>query len=151
MTRDSIEGLIPHAGAMCLLDRIVDWTPDRITLLTGTHRASDNPLRHHGRLRSIHLCEYGAQAMAVHGGLQAQAAGTAATPGLLVSLRDVVLATGFVDQVGGDLLVEAVRLQVTEAGWQYEFSVSSSEGELARGRAVVAMQSRPNDVVGRDP
>ncbi len=64
--------LIPHQGAMCLLDRVVEWDKDRVLLATATHRAADNPLRLDGRLRAVHLCEYGAQAMAVHGGLSAQ-------------------------------------------------------------------------------
>jgi predicted hotdog family 3-hydroxylacyl-ACP dehydratase len=73
-----LASLIPHQGAMCLLERIVDWNDTNIRLATTTHASPINPLRSNGRLRAIHLCEYGAQAMAVHGALKAQAAGTKA-------------------------------------------------------------------------
>ena len=72
--------LIPHQGAMCLLDDVVAWDDQRIHARSDSHRRDDNPLRSDGRLRAVHLCEYGAQAMAVHGGLVARAAGGVASP-----------------------------------------------------------------------
>src|SRR6478735_696742 len=116
--RDAIAALIPHQDAMCLLDRVVEWDKDRIVLATGTHRDTGNPLRLDGRLRAIHLCEYGAQAMAVHGGLSAQASGKAARPGFLVSLRDVKLHVDFIDELGGELRVSAQRLLESAGSWQ---------------------------------
>jgi predicted hotdog family 3-hydroxylacyl-ACP dehydratase len=135
--RDAIAALIPHQGAMCLLDRVVEWDKDHIVLATSTHRAADNPLRHDGRLRAIHLCEYGAQAMAVHGGLAAQADGGVAKPGFLVSLRDVKLNVDFVDQLGGELHVIARRLLESAASWQYSFEVRHASETLASGRAAI--------------
>ena len=41
--RDEILALIPHGGAMCLLDVLLNWDADHITCLS--HRAG-NPLRH---------------------------------------------------------------------------------------------------------
>src|SRR6478735_11080798 len=102
--------LIPHQGTMCLLDTVVAWDAERIHARTASHRRSDNPLRADDRLRSLHLCEYGAQAMAVHGGLLARAAGGRAAPGLLVSLRDVELTRAYVDDLTGELDVHAERL-----------------------------------------
>ena len=58
---------------MCLLERIVEWDDERIVLESDTHRSPSNPLRQDNRLRAVHLCEYGAQAMAVHGALQVAA------------------------------------------------------------------------------
>ena len=83
--------LIPHQGAMCLLDRVQSWDGERIHALSDSHTRLDNPLRSDGLLRAVHLCEYGAQAMAVHGALLAREQGGAAQPGLLVALRDVRL------------------------------------------------------------
>jgi len=136
---DRIEALIPHAGSMCLLERVVTWDEQRAVLATTTHRSPDNPLRSAGRLRCVHLCEYGAQAMAVHGGLLAATAGGRAPPGMLVSLRDVVLAADFIDELPGELRVAAVRLHGTPGSWQYEFSVTHGDRELARGRAAVML------------
>ena len=135
--REAIAALIPHQGAMCLLDRVVEWVKDHVVLATGTHRAIDNPLRLDGRLRAVHLCEYGAQAMAVHGGLSAQADGRAAQPGFLVSLRDVKLTVDFVDQLSGELLVTARRLLESAGSWQYSFEVTHDGATIATGRAAI--------------
>ncbi len=135
--RDAILALIPHQGAMCLLDRVVEWDRDRIVLATSTHRASDNPLRLDGRLRAVHLCEYGAQAMAVHGGLSAQADGKAARPGFLVSLRDVKLNVDFIDQLDGELLLSAQRLLESAGSWQYSFEATHAGETIATGRAAI--------------
>jgi predicted hotdog family 3-hydroxylacyl-ACP dehydratase len=135
--RDEIAALIPHQGAMCLLDRVVEWDKDRVVLATNTHQAPDNPLRLDGRLRAVHLCEYGAQAMAVHGGLSARAEGKTARPGFLVSLRDVRLHVDFVDQLEGELLVSAQRLLESAGSWQYTFEVTHAGETLATGRAAI--------------
>jgi predicted hotdog family 3-hydroxylacyl-ACP dehydratase len=126
---------------MCLLERVIEWSEDRIVLATSTHRSPANPLRLDGRLRAIHLCEYGAQAMAVHGGLCAQAKGGIAKPGLLVSLRDVQLHIDFIDQLEGELRVSAQRLLETSASWQYSFTVEHAAHILATGRAAVVARN----------
>jgi predicted hotdog family 3-hydroxylacyl-ACP dehydratase len=133
-----IAELIPHAGTMCLLERIVHWDDSSVTVATTTHRNPDHPLATPSGLRAIHLCEYGAQAMAVHGGLSAQARGERARPGLLVSLRDVALHCDFVDELACELLVEATRLHDSGAVWQYEFRVLHAGALLAHGRATVS-------------
>ena len=139
--RDAIAALIPHQGEMCLLDRVVEWDNGRIVLATSTHRSPSNPLRLDGRLRAIHLCEYGAQAMAVHGGLRAQAEGRTAQPGFLVSLRDVQLNIDFLDHLPGDLTVTAQRLLETPGSWQYAFTVEHGGDILATGRAAVVARN----------
>ena len=98
--RAELEALVPHAGAMCLWDEVVAWDAGRIALRAGGHRDPAHPLRSGGRLRALHLCEYGAQAMAVHGGLRARELGGVARPGLLVALRGVVLHVDRIDQIG---------------------------------------------------
>ena len=135
--RDEILSLIPHQGAMCLLDRVIEWDKDRILLATETHRAADNPLRLDGRLRAVHLCEYGAQAMAVHGGLSARADGKAPQPGFLVSLRDVKLNVDYVERFDGELHVSAQRLMESPGSWQYSFEVRHGAEVLASGRAAI--------------
>ncbi|KGO97540.1 phosphotransferase, partial [Lysobacter defluvii IMMIB APB-9 = DSM 18482] len=71
----AIEALVPHAGSMSLWDEVLDWSGERIVLRAWRHRDPAHPLRSNGRLHAVHLCEYGAQAMAVHGGLRASAGG----------------------------------------------------------------------------
>jgi predicted hotdog family 3-hydroxylacyl-ACP dehydratase len=126
---------------MCLLDRVIEWDEDRVVLATATHRSPSNPLRLDGRLRAIHLCEYGAQAMAVHGGLCAQAEGKTAKAGFLVSLRDVRLHLDYIDQLDGDLRVTAQRLMETSGSWQYAFTIAHAGTTLATGRAAVVARA----------
>ena len=47
-----IEQHIPHKGRMCLLDEVLSWDATRIRCRSSSHRARDNPLRAHGRLRA---------------------------------------------------------------------------------------------------
>jgi predicted hotdog family 3-hydroxylacyl-ACP dehydratase len=134
-----IAALLPHAGRMCLLERILQWDEAGVTLATSTHRDPANPLATTAGLRAIHLCEYGAQAMAVHGGLTAEAQRQRARPGLLVSLRDVELHCRHVQGFGGDIEVAAHRLQDSDTALQYTFRVSHQGTLLARGRATVSI------------
>jgi predicted hotdog family 3-hydroxylacyl-ACP dehydratase len=131
------EHLIPHRGAMSLLETVLDWDNERIHLSALSHSRADNPLRSDGLLRAVHLCEYGAQAMAVHGGLLAQREGKVATPGFLVSLRDVHLHVQRIDDLPGALDVRALKLLDGGASWQYEFRIEHRGKALVEGRAAV--------------
>jgi len=137
--RDEILSLIPHQGTMCLLDEVVAWDDKRLLCRTRSHARTDNPLRDDEGLRAVHLCEYGAQAMAVHGGLLAREHGGRARPGLLVSLRGVKLHAGRVDALGDVLEVEAEQLMASEDSWQYGFRILHQRQVLAEGRAAVMM------------
>jgi predicted hotdog family 3-hydroxylacyl-ACP dehydratase len=132
-TDRDIRDLVPHAGAMCLLERIVSADGDSVVCSTSTHRSAGNPLRHDGRLAALHLAEYGAQAMAVHGGLS----GAAARAGMLVAVRDLKLHVARLDDIQGDLRVEARRLVSNPGGLIYAFAVHAGERELATGRVSV--------------
>ena len=61
--------LIPHAGSMCLLDRVVAHSEHDIECTARSHTSPDHPLRRDGQLSALHLVEYAAQAMAAHGAL----------------------------------------------------------------------------------
>lgn len=137
--RGDILALVPHAGAMCLWDEVVAWDAARIELRAGNHRDPSHPLRSGGRLHALHLCEYGAQAMAVHGGLRAREAGGAARPGLLVALRGVVLHVDRIDGLAGPLEGSAEQLADSPASQQYAFRIRHAGTLLAEGRAAVML------------
>lgn len=141
--RAQIEALIPHAGAMCLLDRVIAWDATSIHARSASHRAATHPLRRDGRLHAIHLCEYGAQAMALHGGLLARSRHEVARPGLLVALRAVELAVDHIDDLAGDLDVHAECVALGAQAWQYTFRVSHAGAQLGSGRAMVALGALP--------
>ncbi|MGQ4660507.1 phosphotransferase [Lysobacter sp. F6437] len=138
--RADILALVPHQGAMCLWDEVIEWDADRIHLRAHNHRDPTHPLRSNDRLRAIHLCEYGAQAMAVHGGLRARTSGDAVKAGVLVALRDVQLHVARIDDLAGALECEAQVLAESEASQQYAFRIYHAGELLAEGRAAVMLQ-----------
>lgn len=138
--RDAILAMIPHQGAMCLWEAVTDWDDTRIRLRSAGHRDPAHPLRSDDRLRAVHLCEYGAQAMAVHGGLRGAAAGGAPKVGFLVALRDVRLHVARIDDLPGDLDGEAELLAESPASQQYAFRLFHAGTLLAEGRAAVMLQ-----------
>jgi len=140
LAREAIESLVPHAGAMCLWDEVLDWDDLSIRLRARNHRDIAHPLRSDGRLRAIHLCEYGAQAMAVHGGLLAQRGGRIAAPGMLVALRGVELHVARIDDLAGPIACEARLLAAGDASQQYAFRITHADALLAEGRAAVMLQ-----------
>ena len=128
---------------MCLLEEVLSWDDEQVVISTRTHLAPDHPLRRGGHLDPVHLCEYGAQAMAVHGGLLAHRQGGRARPGFLVSLREVWLAAGAVERCTSALVVTARRIHGDANGWQYGFAVHHESRPLATGRATVALLAAP--------
>jgi predicted hotdog family 3-hydroxylacyl-ACP dehydratase len=138
--RDAILAMIPHQSAMCLWDAVIDHDDTRIRLRSAGHRDPAHPLRSDDRLRAVHLCEYGAQAMAVHGGLRGAEAGGTPKVGFLVALRDVRLHVARIDDLPGDLEGEAELLADSPATQQYAFRILHDGTVLAEGRAAVMLQ-----------
>ena len=139
MTRPVAE-LVPHAGLMCLLERVIEWDDQSVVAATMSHRAPENPLLLDGQLHAVNLCEYGGQAMALHGGLLADRDGRRAPPGFLVSLRDVTLLPIDVHGLPDELIIRAQCLMADSTGWQYSFSVRHRDDLLAQGRAAISLQ-----------
>ena len=138
--RAGILALVPHQGAMCLWDEVVAWDAQSIRLRSTTHRDPHHPLRRAGRLHAVHLCEYGAQAMAVHGGVLAREQGVRAGAGFLVALRGVALHVARIDDLPGPLEGEAQAVMLGDTGQQYAFRIHHAGVLLAEGRAAVLLQ-----------
>jgi predicted hotdog family 3-hydroxylacyl-ACP dehydratase len=144
LNRSAIASRIPHQGEMCLLDRVVAWSPERIECEAASHRAPANPLRAHGRLGIACGIEYAAQAMAVHGALVGEAAGHAAAApraGYLASVRSVSLNARRLDDVAGNLTVRAERLMGDDNNIVYGFEVTDGPRVLLSGRATVVLDA----------
>jgi predicted hotdog family 3-hydroxylacyl-ACP dehydratase len=137
--RIDIATLVPHQGAMCLWQEVDEHDADRVLVRTASHRDPANPLRSDGRLRALHLCEYGAQAMAVHGGLLGRETGVAVRAGMLVALRGVVLHVARIDDLPGELEGEATLLANGADSQQYAFRITHAGTLLAEGRAAVML------------
>lgn len=140
LDQTQIQTLIPHSGAMCLLEAVTAWDEDGIVCVTQTHRDPANPLRRRGRLTALHACEYGAQAAAIHGGLRTQAAEQSAPAGYLAALRDVRWFAEDLAAVDAPLEVTA-RLLLGDAGHCiYAVAVSAAGQVLAEARITIAPQ-----------
>jgi len=138
--RDAILTLVPHQGAMCLWDEVVGWDAAHVRLRSCSHADPGNPLRSGGILRALHLCEYGAQAMAVHGGLLSQGTGEPPKAGMLVALRGVELHLARVDDLPGALEGEAELIATGAGSQQYAFRIHHADRLLAEGRVAVMLQ-----------
>ncbi len=149
---DAIAALIPHSGAMCLLDRLCAWDPQRITCRATNHRDAAHPLRSASGLLAPVAIEYAAQAMALHGALIGQAAGTSATPGYLASARSVQLQVlrlddlplqGDADARGepDELHIEATRQAGDARQILYAFRITHQGRPVAEGRAAVVLNT----------
>jgi predicted hotdog family 3-hydroxylacyl-ACP dehydratase len=137
LERDDWAHLLPHAGGMCLLDAVEHWDAATIHASSGGHARADHPLRGEDGLHAVHLAEYGAQAMALHGALLDRATGCEAVrPGMLVSLRDVRFEVEWVEG-DGRLDVHAERVYGSVAGAQYVFRVERGAVVLVSGRVAV--------------
>lgn len=134
---------IPHQGAMCLLDRVLDWDAEHIRCAASSHRLADNPLRAANRLGAANGIEYAAQAMAVHGALLASQTGDATPPkaGYLTSVRTVQLHVNRLDTIASELTVCAQRLMGDENNILYAFSVLAGAQPLLEGRASVMLNA----------
>ncbi|MGI9113894.1 MAG: hypothetical protein DLM52_03865 [Chthoniobacterales bacterium] len=144
-----IRTLIPHAGSMCLLDHVLEWNEQSIVCVSQTHRDPANPLRRAGRLSAIHAFEYGAQAVAIHGGLRARASGALAPPGYLAALRDATLHTSQLNAFPSALQVQAEQLFADRANSVYQCSIFAGDTLLAHGRVTIIL--RDTGKVGRRP
>jgi predicted hotdog family 3-hydroxylacyl-ACP dehydratase len=137
LNREWIAAHLPHGGAMCLLDEVLEWSATEIACRSDSHRAPGNPLRAHGRLGAAAAIEYAAQAMALHGSLT-QGVAARPRPGLLASTRGVRMHVERLDESVGSLVVRARYVHGDAAMVLYEFTVSDAERELVTGRAAIA-------------
>lgn len=129
--------LIPHHGTMCLLETVEWWDDTSILCTTSSHRDTTNPLRRHNQLEAICGLEYAAQAMAVHVGLHEQGKERQLAVGYLGAVKNLILRASRLDDVKGDLTVQATRLVGDAGGFIYTFRVWSERQELLEGRASI--------------
>lgn len=136
-----IAARVPHAGTMCLLESLLDWSAEHVRCRATSHADPANPLRSAGGLLSPCAIEYASQAMALHGSLAA-APGTPPVPGFLAAARSVRLHVPRLDDVAGALVVTATRLAGEGAQALYRFALTDEAGRpLVDGRATVVLNT----------
>ena len=140
LSRQALCDLMPHAGAMCLIDELLQWDSDSILCRSHSHRSPTNPLRGADGLSAVHAIEYAAQAIGLHGGLLAQSVGDAPAAGMLVSLRQTRLSRERLDDTEELLTVSAQRLLADSMSLLYAFEVNLAHETVATGRAAIIAQ-----------
>ncbi|MGR8934617.1 MAG: phosphotransferase [Gammaproteobacteria bacterium] len=140
ITETTIAQLLPHAGDMLLIDRVIAWDERRIRCRSDSHRKSDHPLRLQGRLSALHLIEYGAQAMGIHGGLLQGGA----RPGYLAAIRNARLGVDHLDAIEGSLHIEAAALGQSDQGAIYQLDIRDAQGRLLLNARATVMHPDTN-------
>lgn len=136
--KTGIRQIIPHAGAMCLLDAVRSWDATTIVCTSETHRSPANPLRRDGQLAALHAFEYGAQAIAIHGGLLSRAAGLQQNaPAYLAALREAHLYVQRLDDIEQPLEVTARRLVGMAGNCIYQVYINARTDKLAEARITI--------------
>jgi predicted hotdog family 3-hydroxylacyl-ACP dehydratase len=136
-----IAARIPHAGAMCLLDGLLESSPEHVRCRATSHAGAANPLRSAGTLPAPAAIEYASQAMALHGALHA-APGVPPTPGFLAAARSVRLHVARLDDVAGPIIVTATKLAGDAQQALYRFTLEDESGRvLVEGRATVVLNT----------
>ena len=134
-----LAAMLPHAGAMVLLDAVVSWDAAVLHARSRSHLDPANPLRRAGQLAAVCAVEYGLQAAALHGAMLA--GGVAQRAGYVARLRDVVCHIERLDdETLGHLGIEA-RLERQEVGGMlYALRIEDvRERTLVTARAIVAL------------
>lgn len=140
LTKEELSTFLPHAGAMCLIDRVESWDATSIQCHTRSHHDQGNPLRHGTRLEAVTGLEYAAQAMGVHVGLLNQTRSTDGLIGYVGGVKDVVLSVDRLDDCPAELTIDASRLFEGGNSFIYQFSISSGGRDVMTGRASIFLK-----------
>lgn len=121
LDRAGIAARLPHAGRMCLLDRVLHWDERSLRCAAISHRDVDNPLREATGLSTLAGIEYAAQAAAVHGALLHGT--TIPRNGVLAALKNVTAARPWLHDVSGEIVIEVNLLHCDPAGGIFTFAL----------------------------
>lgn len=138
---DQIRNLIPHAGSMCLLNKVLSFDAQGIVCIARSHRIQTNPLRENNMLHAVCGIEYAAQAMALHGALTSANPSQTPRAGRLAGVRSVQFAVFRLDDIPEDLEIAATQLMGDENSMVYEFTIKTLNRVLLYGKATVVLVS----------
>ena len=131
--------LVPHAGSMVLIDQVDSWSNKKIHCTTQSHLASDNPLLLDNCLSAMHLIEYGAQSMAIHGGLLSGKS----SPGFLAAVRGAHFHVDNLDTITSSLHIVARAELKIENGAVYSFHITDDQDTLLLDARATVIHTQP--------
>jgi predicted hotdog family 3-hydroxylacyl-ACP dehydratase len=137
VSHQAIETLIPHRGAMLLLDAVVTSSAEEIVCRAKVREG--NLFLRRGRLRSVVCLEYMAQAVAAFAGLQAQQPGPPPVGYLIAATRMTLFSPSLV--LGDEIDVAARRVWGDSA--LGKFTCTVTRGGSAVAEAAVSVYQPP--------
>ena len=140
LTKPEISSLLPHEGAMRLLDSVESWDEKTIHCRATSHRSPHNPLRHGAGLNAMAGLEYAAQAMGLHVGLLNPERSTKGLIGYVGAVRDVSIRRERLDDLPGQIAIEASRLLEGDNSLMYQFRLSADGTDIMTGRASIFLK-----------
>lgn len=129
--RAELEALVPHRGAMLLLDALVHSDAEQTRCRVNLHEGSSFLIG--GAVPAVVMLEYMAQAVAAHAGRQAQGGPRV---GYLVGVRELELLVPEV-KAGTSLLVQVRHVWSNGISGSFDGQVSDGERVIARARLSV--------------
>lgn len=136
LSQREIAELIPHGDGMSLLDQVISWDNDTIKCRSAAHLRCDNPLLKNGKLATVILVEYGAQAAAVHAGLLKSGMGEKRAA-YLGSVKKLTLGKQWLEAADTELLITANCEMHSPGGAIYEFTAHSNEQLIAKAKLIL--------------
>jgi predicted hotdog family 3-hydroxylacyl-ACP dehydratase len=149
LEKHQIEGLLPHQGAMFLLERVTAYDRDKIVCTTRSHVSPTNPLRHDEQLPAHVAIEYAAQAAGIHGGLLNRDLfpDAPAQMGYLAVISNAEWKVERLDDLSEKLIIHALRTAVTPGGRAYRVRIEHAGTTIMNGDLVIALETGGKDVV----
>ena len=149
LEKHQIEELLPHRGAMFLLERVLSSSRDDIVCATRSHLQQDNPLRHAGHLPAHAAIEYAAQATGIHGGLLNRELfpNAPAQMGYLAVISNAEWLVERLDDLPEELIIYARRAAVTPGGRAYRVRIEHAGTIIMTGDLIIALENSGKDVV----
>ncbi len=135
---EGVAALIPHAGAMRLIDQVDSAASEEVVCSTRSHLSADNPLRVNGIIPAAAAIEYAAQAMAVHAALTR---GGPPRRGFLVVASGVTWTADRLDATDAPIQIRATRLASMGNGAQYAFLVSAGTAVSVSGTLTLQLEA----------
>jgi predicted hotdog family 3-hydroxylacyl-ACP dehydratase len=124
---------------MSLLGSVASWDQSRIACTAASHRDADHPMARNGKLSALCGIEYAGQAMAAHGGLTG--AGGKARVGYLASVRGLAFHRDRLDDLPGDLTIEAEQAMAEGDHVIYRFQITHEGAPVMSGQAAVVLSA----------
>jgi predicted hotdog family 3-hydroxylacyl-ACP dehydratase len=136
---EKLAALLPHQGAMCLLDKVVSWDATTLTALATSHQSTTNPLNQGNHLLAHCGVEYAAQAAAVHLAVKAlQQSLTVPQKGYLAAVNQLQWQSPYLEYLG-PLTIQVEQLVAQTRGCIYYFNISADNQSQVSGRFSLAL------------